>query len=174
VVKILDVARRRGDGGSVVSGEVVMQKTLIAASLALLASACVQRIEEPAQLSGEALVARGEYLVLGIGGCNDCHTPMTPQGPDMAHALQGATLLFAPTIEIPWAPIAPPLAGGPVNYTDQQFEHLLQTGARPDGTQARPPMPQFRLNAEDARAVVAYIKTLPTADAIPGEAPASP
>jgi hypothetical protein len=55
-------------------------------------------------LEGEALVARGEYLVNNIGGCNDCHTPMTPQGPDMTHALQGATLMFAPTIEIPWAP----------------------------------------------------------------------
>jgi mono/diheme cytochrome c family protein len=155
-----------------VSGEVVMLRMSVVAALALMVSACVQRIEEPAALTGDALVARGQYLVQGIGGCNDCHTPMTPQGPDMAHSLQGATLIFAPTIEVPWAPIAPPLAGGPANYTDEQFEHLLQTGDRPDGTHARPPMPQFRLNAEDARAVVAYIKTLPTADQSGTAAPA--
>lgn len=140
-----------------------MLRTLIVAAVSMLASACVQRIEEP-RLSGEALVARGEYLVTGIGGCNDCHTPMTPQGPDMTQSLQGATLIFGPLIEMPFAPIAPPLAGGPAGYTDDQFIHLLRTGERPDGTFARPPMPQFRLNAEDARAVVAYIKTLPTAD----------
>lgn len=150
----------------------MLRMSFVAVSLALVVSACVQRTEEPAPLSGAALAARGEYLVTSIGGCNDCHTPMTTQGPDMAHSLQGATLIFAPTIEVPWAPIAPPLAGGPVNYSDEQFAHFLQTGEKPDGTRARPPMPQFRLNEEDARAVVAYIRTLPTADQT--QAPASP
>lgn len=150
-----------------------MRQILIAALSALALTGCVQRIEETS-LTGEALVARGQYLVTAIGGCNDCHTAMTPQGPDMAHSLQGATLMFAPTIEVPWAPIAPPLAGGPINYTDAQFEHFMQTGEKPDGTQARPPMPQFRVNAEDARAIVAYIKSLPTADQTPSAAPANP
>lgn len=132
--------------------------------LALLTSACLQRIEEPTQTS-EELVARGAYLVTSIGGCNDCHTPMTPEGPDMTHSLQGAALIFAPKIEMPFAPVAPRLAGGPDGFTDEQFEHFLQTGERPDGSHALPPMPQFRMNAEDARAVVAYIKTLPPAEA---------
>ncbi|MDX2274453.1 MAG: c-type cytochrome [Hyphomonadaceae bacterium] len=147
-----------------------MLRVSVVAALSVLASACVQRIEEPS-LSGEALVARGEYLVLGIGGCNDCHTPMTPQGPDMAQTLQGATLIFGPLIEMPFAPVAPPLAGGPAGYTDEQFQHFLETGARPDGSHTLPPMPQFRLNAEDARAVVAYIKTLPAAAAATPDAP---
>jgi mono/diheme cytochrome c family protein len=34
---------------------------------------------------------------------------------------------------------------------------------RPDGTNTRPPMPPYRLNEEDARAVAAYIATLPQA-----------
>jgi Cytochrome c len=112
-------------------------------------------------LTGEPLVERGEYLVTAIGGCNDCHTPMTPAGPDMAQSLHGATLIFQPAIEMPWAPYAPALAGGPANYTDQQFAAFLQTGMRPDGSQARPPMPPFRVNQADAQAIVAYIKTLP-------------
>ena len=67
----------------------------------------------------------------------------------------------------PWAAVAPPIAGGPVNYTDEQFAAFLQTGMRPDGSHPRPPMPAFRFNEEDSRAVVAYIKTLPRADSAP-------
>ena len=52
---------------------------------------------------------------------------------------------------------------GAAAYTDEQFAHFLQTGEKPDGSHARPPMPQFRMNEEDARAVVAYIKTVPRA-----------
>lgn len=129
-----------------------------ALALAML-GACAQ--QAPAPLEGEALVARGQYLVNNIGGCHDCHTPMTPQGPDMEHALQGATLLFAPTIQIPWAPVAPAIAGVPAGYTEEQFVTFLQTGVRPDGSHPLPPMPAFRLNEEDARAMAAYIATLP-------------
>ncbi|MDP1556845.1 MAG: cytochrome c [Hyphomonas sp.] len=111
----------------------------------------------------EQLVARGEYLVTGIGGCNDCHTPMTPGGPDMTQTLQGGELIFGPMIDMPWAPYAPQLAGGPPAYSDAEFADLLQTGLRPDGSTPRPPMPPFRLNAADAEAVVAYIRTLPAA-----------
>ncbi|MBI5424207.1 MAG: c-type cytochrome [Opitutae bacterium] len=34
------------------------------------------------------------------------------------------------------------------------------TGVKPDGSMPRPPMPQFRLSEEDARAVVAYLRAL--------------
>jgi cytochrome c553 len=85
----------------------------------------------------------------------------------MSHALQGATLIFAPTIEMPWAPVAPPIAGIPAHYTEDQFAALLQTGARADGSRPLPPMPQFRMNEDDARAVTAYIATLPRAEATP-------
>ena len=134
-------------------------KTFLFAAFFLGLGACAQ--QAPAPLQGEALVTRGDYLVNGIGGCNDCHTPMTPQGPDMSHALQGATLIVAPTIEIPWAPVAPAIAGGPAGYTNEQFVAFLQTGARPNGSHPLPPMPAFRFNEEDARAVAAYIETLP-------------
>lgn len=129
-----------------------------ALALTMLGS-CAQ--QAPAALQGEALVARGDYLVNNIGGCNDCHTPMTPQGPDMTHALQGGPLVFAPTVPMPWAPVAPSIAGIPANYTEDQFASFLQTGVRPDGSHPLPPMPAFRLNEEDARAVTAYIATLP-------------
>ncbi len=128
-------------------------------ALALLA-ACAQQ-QQAQEPTREELVARGEYLVNNIGGCNDCHTPMTPTGPDMAHALQGATLIFAPTIPIPWAPVAPSIAGIPSGYTEAQFAAFLQTGVKPDGSSPRPPMPAFRLNEDDAEAMAAYIATVP-------------
>ena len=136
---------------------------VVAAALAACAQPAVQH--EPTQAE---LVARGQYLVTGIGGCNDCHTPMTPQGPDMAHSLQGSTLAIrlTPQFEghIPWAEAAPQIAGGPAGYSDEQFAHLLMTGEKPDGSHLRPPMPQFRMNADDAYAIVAYIKTVPRAE----------
>ncbi|MBY0564020.1 MAG: c-type cytochrome [Hyphomonadaceae bacterium] len=134
-----------------------MKKMLLGALIAF-ASACTPAQQE---MTREQLVQRGEYLVTAIGGCNDCHTPMTPTGPDMTQSLHGAELMFAPTIEMPWAPYAPTLAGGPAGYTEEQFVAFLQTGVRPDGSQARPPMPQFRVNEDDARAMVAYINALP-------------
>lgn len=138
-----------------------MRNFLIGAVALAALGACAQ--QAPAELTQEQLVARGEYLVNNIGGCNDCHTPMTPQGPDMTQALHGGTLIFAPTIPMPWAPVAPPLAGIPAHYTEEQFASFMQTGVRPDGSRPLPPMPPFRLNEEDARAMTAYIATLPAA-----------
>jgi mono/diheme cytochrome c family protein len=64
-----------------------------------------------------------------------------------------------------WAPVAPPIAGLP-SMTAEQAARFLMHGQRPDGSMARPPMPAYRFNEDDARAVVAYLKSL-------GDAPAS-
>jgi mono/diheme cytochrome c family protein len=144
-----------------------MRKFLLSAAALAMVTACAQQPAAPPQQTQADLVARGQYLVNGIGGCNDCHTPMTAAGPDIAHSLQGAPLAFRlmPELEghVPWAAAAPQIAGGPADLTDDQFVHLLMSGEKPDGSRLRPPMPQFRLNEEDARAVVAYIKTVPRA-----------
>ncbi|MBX9747383.1 MAG: c-type cytochrome [Hyphomonadaceae bacterium] len=125
-------------------------------------AACAQ--QDPVQLSGAALVERGDYLVNGVVLCGDCHTPRLPDmSPDTARHLQGADIGAGPP---GFAQIAPPLAGAPAGYTEEQFIAFLQTGVRPDGSQPRPPMPPYRLNQEDARAVAAYIATLPRGDAL--------
>lgn len=142
-----------------------MRVFVLAAVAAASLAACAPQASAP--LEGDALVARGEYLVVNIGGCNDCHTPMTPQGPDMARSLQGATLIFAPTMEMPWAPVAPPIAGVPAHYTHDQFASFLQNGVRPNGSRTLPPMPHYQMNADDARAVTAYIATLPRGTSAP-------
>ena len=52
-----------------------------------------------------ATVARGKYLVEGIGLCGDCHTPHDEKGePIKEQWLKGATLPFKPIVPMPvWA-----------------------------------------------------------------------
>ena len=118
---------------------------------------------EPAPLTGQALVQRGDYLVNGVVLCGDCHTPrLADMSLDEERALQGAEMPPGPP---DMASYAPELAGIPANYTEDQFIAFLQTGVRPDGSYPMPPMPPYRLNQEDARAVAAYVATLPKAAA---------
>ena len=137
---------------------------LVCIPLALIASACAPSAPITTSPEGAELVARGEYLVTGLLGCNDCHTPMTPDGPDMSQSLQGANLVFGPLIDMPWAPHAPVLAGLPDGYSAEQLAHFLQSGEKSTGGMALPPMPQFRLNPDDARAATAYIASLQRLD----------
>jgi mono/diheme cytochrome c family protein len=116
---------------------------------------------EKAATPAETLIARGRYLVEGVGLCADCHTPRNERGEFvLAHWLRGAPIGFAPTVPMPaWAVAAPPIAGLPSLPTDDAVRFLME-GKRPDGTMPRPPMPSYRLNEADARAMVAYLKSL--------------
>lgn len=136
-----------------------MKKVMFAACALLALAACAQ--EPAAPLTGDALLARGDYLVNGVVLCGDCHTPMGPEGPDQTRRLQGGPNMTVPTVPMPWGDVVPSIAGIPEHFTEEQFISFLQTGVRPDGSHPRPPMPGYRLNEEDARAVAAYIKTLP-------------
>lgn len=108
----------------------------------------------------DALVERGRYLVHDVAGCVDCHSPRDEKGQFLADKhLTGAVLGFAPTVPMPWAPAAPSIAGLE-GYTEAQAVKFLMTGERPSGVPPLPPMPAYRLNAEDAKAVVAYLKSL--------------
>jgi mono/diheme cytochrome c family protein len=108
-----------------------------------------------------ALLARGQYLVEGIGLCADCHSPRDEQGRFVTAAwLRGAPIGFTPAVPMPvWAPVAPPIAGLPSMSAEQAVRFLMH-GQRPDGTMPRPPMPAYRLNEDDARAMVAYLKSI--------------
>lgn len=113
-----------------------------------------------AEAGPDPLLERGRYLIFNVAGCVDCHSPMNERGEFIAGKhLTGAVLAFAPTVPMPWAPAAPSIAGLE-GYTDEQAVKFLMTGERPNGVPPRPPMPAYRLNAEDARAVVAYLKSL--------------
>src|ERR1700733_13286093 len=56
---------------------------------------------------------RGQYLVEKIGMCADCHPPFNEKGePVMDKHLQGAVLMFKPTVPVPgWAERSANIAG---------------------------------------------------------------
>jgi mono/diheme cytochrome c family protein len=113
----------------------------------------------PAQ-ERDPLLSRGRYLVEHVGLCADCHTPRDEKGGFITSKwLLGAPLPFQPTVPMPWSPVAPLIAGLPT-MTEAQAITFMQTGKKPDGNASLPPMPEFRLNAQDASAVVAYLKSL--------------
>jgi mono/diheme cytochrome c family protein len=58
-----------------------------------------------------------------------------------------------------WALRAPHIAGLP-GYAEDEAVRLLMEGVTASGGAPLPPMPPFRMNEEDARAVVAYLRTV--------------
>jgi mono/diheme cytochrome c family protein len=107
-----------------------------------------------------AKLARGRHIVEGVAMCHDCHTAMLPDGqPDTGNALMGATLPFRPTIDMPFAEVAPQVAGLPT-MSDDEAVHFFMTGQRPGGVPPRPPMPRYMMARDEAEAVVAYLRSL--------------
>jgi mono/diheme cytochrome c family protein len=106
-------------------------------------------------------IAHGQYLVKGMAGCADCHTPMNEKGEFIQEKwLQGAKLFFAPIAPIPnWADTSPNIAGLQ-GWDHEKAIQFLMTGLAPNGQPARPPMPQYHMNRADAEAVVAYLESL--------------
>ena len=108
-----------------------------------------------------AQIERGQYLVERVCLCGDCHSPRNDKGEfDRANWLQGELISFKPDHPMPFAAIAPPIAGLPSYAKDEAAVNFLETGTNVAGKRAMAPMPQFRLNHEDALAVVAYLRSL--------------
>ena len=106
-------------------------------------------------------IRHGEYLVLHVAMCVQCHTPRDEEGRlEETQLLQGAPMpVKSPFPSSQWAFQAPTIAGLP-GWTTEDAITFLQTGRRSDGWSPRPPMPPFRFTPEDAAAVVAYLKSL--------------
>jgi hypothetical protein len=112
--------------------------------------------------AGAQSVARGKYIVERTSMCADCHTPRDEKGQlVLTKSLQGSPLGVQPIHPMPWADIAPSIAGLPGRFTAPQMVTFLESGKRPDGSMAKPPMPPYRFSHADALAVTAYLKTLP-------------
>jgi mono/diheme cytochrome c family protein len=109
-------------------------------------------------------VDRGRYLVEEVARCPECHTPRNSQGDlERDSWLQGSSTWISPVQpNHNWAQLAPPLAGLP-SYTDVQAERILEKGTGPEGEALRPPMHTYHLTQEDARAIIAYLRSLPRA-----------
>jgi mono/diheme cytochrome c family protein len=107
------------------------------------------------------LVARGQYIVDGLSRCGQCHTPRDSNGnPIRDQWLEGAAVWLQPAEpSANWPLKAPRIAGTPAG-SDADLLKLLTTGIWRDGNPLREPMPQFRMSPEDAKAVIAYLRSL--------------
>jgi hypothetical protein len=109
-----------------------------------------------------ARLERGRYLTYQVGLCIDCHSPRDARGEHIEHLqLMGAPIPFVPTVPMPWSPAAPRIAGLPAGHSEDDLTHFLVTGQRPNNLPPPlPPMPPYRMNSDDARAVAAYLHSL--------------
>jgi mono/diheme cytochrome c family protein len=115
------------------------------------------RSSPPETGSGE----HGKYIVENIAMCGQCHSPRTDSGDIIRDQwLKGAPIpVRSPYVYQTWAEYAPRVAGLP-QYTDEQAITLLTTGIARTGKELRRPMPPFRMSMQDARDVVAYLRSL--------------
>jgi mono/diheme cytochrome c family protein len=107
-------------------------------------------------------LAYGAYLAGPAGHCVECHSPLTPKGPDLANNLGAGGFEF----HGPWgvsvsSNITPT---GLMDRSDDEIKAMITRGVRPDGTKMLPPMGYaYYANISDADldAIVAYLRTLP-------------
>lgn len=112
---------------------------------------------------------RGEYLVQGPAGCGNCHTPIGPDGPDMAHDLSGRLVEKNAGFTAISANITP--AGRVSGWSDAELARAIREGIRPDGSLIGPPMPfiMYRgLGDEDLASIVLYLRSVPAVENDPG------
>jgi mono/diheme cytochrome c family protein len=104
---------------------------------------------------------RGRYLVERVVMCGECHSTRDQSGNIVAGTrFKGGPMPVRPTWPVDWPNAFPRIAGLP-GYTDEQATRLLTQGAiKRDGTQLRMPMPRFRMSAQDAADVIAYLRSL--------------
>lgn len=105
-------------------------------------------------------VSRGQYLVERVGMCIDCHSPRNEGGEFIKEQwLKGGALGFKPVQPMPWATRVPDIAGL-AGWTEKDAVKFLETGLNRQGKPPLPPMPAYRMDREDAQAVVTYLKSL--------------
>jgi mono/diheme cytochrome c family protein len=108
---------------------------------------------------------RGKYLVEEVAKCQECHTPRGPDGQlDREKWLKGAVLEFQPIEPVKdWHKTSPDLTPGSrlwQRWGEKGITEFLKTGLGPSGHAADPPMPTYKLKAEDAEAMVQYLRSL--------------
>lgn len=119
-----------------------------------------------ASAHAETDLERGAYLVRGIGGCGNCHTPKGTDG----RPIENMELAGGFVVDIPHvftavtANITPDKETGIGTWTDAQIAAAIREGKRPDGTIIGPPMPielYRNISDRDVRAIIAYLRAVP-------------
>jgi mono/diheme cytochrome c family protein len=107
---------------------------------------------------------RGGYLVNTIMTCNNCHTPMGPNGPQFDKALSGGLRFNEPPFDVTASNITPDPETGIGRWSDADIKKSLQDGVRPNGVRLAEVMPTgfYKiLTPGDLDGIVAYLRSLP-------------
>jgi mono/diheme cytochrome c family protein len=144
---------------------VMLSAGIVAAILTMPAKRLMVGAQTNSAAADKGEVERGRYLVEEVAKCPECHTPRNERGELKADAwLRGAPIWIRPVAPIAnWADHAPSLAGFP-SFTEEQGERILEKGTGPEGEGLRPPMHIYHMNHADAKAIIAYLKSLPRGD----------
>jgi mono/diheme cytochrome c family protein len=116
--------------------------------------------------SAETPVERGRYLAT-IGGCGDCHTPGGMLGtPDPKRLLGGSDVGFGDPSSGVWVGgnLTPDKETGLGAWTTDQIVAAFTKGETPQGRKLSEIMPWpalSHLTPDDARALAAYLQSLP-------------
>jgi mono/diheme cytochrome c family protein len=145
---------------------------LVVAAIGATAGAAIRSTSQPnsqstsqsnSKTNAGGDVKRGKYLVEEVAKCTECHTPRDAQGQlDRSRWLQGAAIWITPVHpNSSWAENAPALAGFP-SFSAADAVNILEKGVGPRGEAIRPPMHIYHLSHEDALAIVAYLRSVPS------------
>jgi mono/diheme cytochrome c family protein len=129
----------------------------------LIATTAAAFAETPAE--------RGGYLVNTIMTCNNCHTPMGPNGPQFDKALSGGLRFNEPPFDVTASNITPDPETGIGKWTDAEIKTALLDGVRPNGVHLAEAMPTgfYKiLTPGDLDGIVAYLRTVkPVSNKVP-------
>lgn len=108
-------------------------------------------------------VEYGKYLV-ELGHCMECHSPMTPKGPDWGEGFARGGFTF----HGPWGSVTSSnLTNGPdglKTYSDAEIAAMITKGVRPDGSKMLPPMGYTyyaRMTPQEVDAIILYLRSIP-------------
>lgn len=126
-----------------------------------------------------ARVKRGEYLANHVTVCMDCHSTRDFSlfsGPVVAGTLGKGGELFDQRMGFPGAFTSKNITpAGIGNWTDGEVYRAITTGVSRDGHAFFPVMPYpyySSMDDEDAKSIVAYLRTLPAIDNKPADSKA--
>jgi mono/diheme cytochrome c family protein len=142
----------------------IMMRGCMAMTVAIAVSAITAaRAETP--------VERGAYLVNTIMTCNNCHTPMGPNGPQFDKALSGGLTFDEPPFKVTASNITPDKETGIGAWSDADIKRTLRTGVRPNGVALAAVMPSGFygiITDGDMDAIVAYLRSVkPVGNKVP-------
>jgi mono/diheme cytochrome c family protein len=117
------------------------------------------------QANRSAAVERGAYLVEGVAGCGNCHTPRDEDGELIEDMKLAGGFIIEEEAFTSYAPnITPDEPTGIGRWTDEEMIRAIREGVHPDGHILGPPMSFvfYRgISDRDIRAIVAYLRTVP-------------